>query len=71
MPQAEKPRKEHPMKHDWRDFQVAKTQALRDLDALPWAVENANRVGARLGKAVVLGLLPICFMAWLVTWLHL
>jgi hypothetical protein len=56
---------------DWRDAKVTRTQALRDLDALPWAVENANRVGARLGKAVVLGLLPICFMAWLVTWLHL
>ncbi len=38
---------------------------MRDLDALPWA-PRANRFSVWLSKLVIFGLLPICFMAWLV-----
>jgi hypothetical protein len=55
---------------DWRDASVSSKQTMRDLEALPWAAERATRISVKLSKMVLFGLLPVCFMAWLVTGMH-
>lgn len=41
-------------------------QAMRDLDALPWAPRTMTNASVGLSKLVVFGLTPVCFVVWLV-----
>jgi hypothetical protein len=56
---------------DWRDISVARTQAMRDLDAYAWAPRAANGTATFLAKLTIYGLTPICLLAFIVTRLGL